>query len=130
MVYLARLRIFDTPLVGLYLHDIDGLDPQPDPHDHPWPFLSLVLSGGYLEDMFERYLGRTWVKKRRYWRKGSVHLMWPHGQAHRIIGVHHGTRTLILRGPRLGEWGFYSLVQEGSNLYRMDRWTNWKDYLK
>src|SRR3954449_5709224 len=47
--YLTRLRIVQTPWFGVYLHRFDGPDPRPTLHDHPWPFLSFVLRGGYTE---------------------------------------------------------------------------------
>lgn len=48
--YLDRLRLVQTPLFGLYLHHIHRPDREPDPHDHPWWFASLVLTGPRRED--------------------------------------------------------------------------------
>lgn len=47
-----RRRGFDLfgDRIGIYLHHIAGADPGLDLHDHPWPFVALVLWGGYYED--------------------------------------------------------------------------------
>ena len=50
--YLDRLRIIQTPWFGLYLHHIHRPDREPDPHDHPWWFASLVLTGWYEEELW------------------------------------------------------------------------------
>src|SRR5436309_679857 len=46
--YLRRLLLFKTPWFGIYLHEFLGPD-DACTHDHPWPFLSLILWGGYWE---------------------------------------------------------------------------------
>jgi hypothetical protein len=50
--YLDRLRIVGTPQFSLYLHHIHRPDEEPDPHDHPWWFASLVLAGWYEETVW------------------------------------------------------------------------------
>jgi hypothetical protein len=50
--YLDRLRIVQTPLFGIYLHHIHRADREPFPHDHPWWFASLVLTGSYSETVW------------------------------------------------------------------------------
>lgn len=52
-VYLRRLRVAQTPLCGLYLHWINEPDTDRDLHDHPWVFWSLILRGGYSEDILD-----------------------------------------------------------------------------
>lgn len=47
--YLWRLRILQTPWFGVYLHKLCSPDPRDVLHDHPWPFVSFVLKGGYRE---------------------------------------------------------------------------------
>ena len=118
--YLDRLRVVQTPLFGVFLHRIHQPDVDRDPHDHPWPFLSFVLSGGYTE--------RIWADKKRRrndlhsleFRRGrwSLHRMRA-DRAHRILSVEDQLWTLVLTGPRKRDWGF---------------WTNdglvlWRDYL-
>ena len=47
--YLTRWRLIQTPWFGIYLHRFDGPDPRETLHDHPWPFVSVVLSFGSLK---------------------------------------------------------------------------------
>ena len=111
LVYLVRLRIVQTPWFGVYLHDIHEPDNDPHPHDHPWTFVSIVLRGGYHEELSCVWPGRRirswphrWEKKRGRW---SVHRM-NQSLAHRITHVRPRTKTLVLVGPRRSEWGFYA----------------------
>jgi len=41
--YLDRLRVLQTPWFSVLLHRIHEPDLDRDPHDHPWPFVSLIL---------------------------------------------------------------------------------------
>lgn len=120
--YLDRLRIVDTPWFGVYLHRIKGPDPQPDPHDHPWDFTSIVLAGGYTEEVWRAALGPIESYSRR-WLVGSFHTMRGDGVAHRIVTAEPHTITLILRRKRFREWGFWTI--EDNHLIG---WTDWKDY--
>lgn len=130
--YLFRIRLIDTPRFGVYLHHITGLDPQPIPHDHPWPFKSLVLSGGYSEQVFaprSPFLvmgGERCLVKTNYWGRGSVHRMGSSLVAHRITGFKPNTWTLILRGRRDKDWGFWHISAEDP-VFR--GFTNWRDYV-
>lgn len=117
-VYLDRLRVVQTPWLSLYLHRLDVPDPGVDLHDHPWPFLSLILRGGYTEEVAETrwaplYAGiaeRYPSAERgvsRSWRTGTVHRM-ALTHCHRIVRLHRSpTWTLILTGRRRQSWGFY-----------------------
>ena len=114
--YIDRLRLFETPWLSLYLHKIHRPDVEPDPHDHPWPFASLVLLGGYREV--------TWPDKHndshrfsRYRARFSVRLT-RRRAAHMITEVRSPLWTLVLAGPDKGEWGYY---QRGE-------YTRWQDY--
>ena len=117
--YLRRLRIVQTPSFGVYLHRIYLPDEDRDPHDHPWPFVSLVLGGGYVEEVFEAASRRsadaeTWKEVRGRW---SLHRM-PLSLAHKITTLQPGTRTLVLVGRRRRQWGFWT----------RDRWVPWTEY--
>lgn len=113
-IYLDRWG-FEHPRVGgLFLHRMDAPDPGLDLHDHPWSFLSIVLTGGYIEERadtrnapkiaaFDRAQRGIIVGRRR----GSARVM-------RLDECHRITRldaprvwTLVLHGPRRRSWGFY-----------------------
>jgi hypothetical protein len=48
-VHFRRYRILETPWFSLYIHNILESDLDLHMHDHPWDFVSVMLSGGYLE---------------------------------------------------------------------------------
>jgi hypothetical protein len=58
VIYLRRFYLFRAKWFGswlskfvgdLYLHHIVRSDDDPDPHDHPWGFVGLILAGGYTD---------------------------------------------------------------------------------
>lgn len=104
-VYLHRIRVVQTPLISVYLHDLNLPDTDRDPHDHPWNFLSIVLRGGYVERLWFAPMALPAVT--RTWRRFSVHRM-KRGKAHMIDSVKPRTKTLVVTGRRQGSWGFYT----------------------
>lgn len=46
---LIRRVLFRVPRFGIYLHHLLRSDYDRALHDHPWPFISIVLRGGYWE---------------------------------------------------------------------------------
>lgn len=116
VVYLRRLRIVQTPYFGVYLHWIYLPDRDRDSHDHPWPFTSTVLRGGYTEEIFApraRYLPtRTVFRAPRTTHRMRV------DQAHRITTVLPRTVTLVVTGRRSRTWGFWTT----------DGFVPWTDY--
>jgi hypothetical protein len=119
--YLIRRRLIQTPLFGVYVHQLLGPDKE-DPHDHPWSFVSVVLRGGYTEDFYPfPHLAAARVVpffRRQEWRRGSAHRMGT-ATAHRITHVLPGTVSLIFVGRRKREWGFFPA---GGG------WVPWKEY--
>ena len=114
--YLRRLHVFRFEWASrlgarrggaVMLHWINGPDPQPDPHDHPVSFLSIVLRGGYVEHRYRRSGngGAWWIVE--------VHpVRWFNlirsRDVHRIVEVRPGTVTLAIAGPTTREWGFHT----------------------
>lgn len=81
-------------------------------HDHPWPFLSVVLRGGYWEHVlvnrkrveknFE--IPRVFVKRRA---PGHIILAMPrHMHRVELFTENADTWTLVFMGPRVKAWGF------------------------
>lgn len=118
-IYLARLRIVQTPWFGVYLHDINEPDADRDPHDHPWTFYSLVLRGSYTEELHPYPHVDNTVIRPQTWRRWSLHRM-GRETAHRITYAAPGLRTLIFTGPRRRNWGFYTQPWGG--------FVSWQDY--
>jgi hypothetical protein len=50
-VYLSRLMLLKTPWFGIYFHVIRRPDWAHCQHDHPWPFVTCILRGGYEEEV-------------------------------------------------------------------------------
>lgn len=116
--YLARLRLVQTPLFGIYLHDIYEPD-DGDPHNHPWPFVSIVLRGAYQETVLPKPKTQPKYIVTKHHRRFSAHFMGRHA-AHRVMQLsQEPVKTLILVGPRSkAGWGFF----------RGGLYTPWQEY--
>lgn len=78
VLYLRRFFLFRSKWLrkiglrvnwcNLYLHHIVRPDDDPDPHDHPWSFISLVLKGGYWDEQWRWNAPFTfsWGKDREF----------------------------------------------------------------
>lgn len=106
VTYLRRLRILQTPWFGVYLHWIYLPDRDRDLHDHPWPFTSVVLRGGYTEEVMQPRVYKSVSVKKTHGRF-SAHVMHL-DQAHQITRIESGTVTLVLVGKRSRTWGFWT----------------------
>lgn len=114
--YLFRWYVLPrNPLINVYIHKFMRDDDDRAMHDHPWPSVSLVLAGGYVE--------HTDAGKRHY-RPGSL-IVRRATHTHRIELLRDGERpkpawTLFVTGPRVREWGFH--CPQG--------WMPWKKFVK
>lgn len=141
-VYLRRLYLIDCPLFGVMLHNIRRPDQDRALHDHPFSFVSLILRGGYVEELelpdrirqlsrHDEIISATpdenpWAltdgqaifHRRRRHRAGSV-LVRPAETLHRITTVAPDCWTLVVHGRRRRTWGF---VEAGGE------WTDWRTY--
>lgn len=100
--YLTRWRLVQTPWFGFYLHRFDAPDSRPTLHDHPWPFLSIMLRGGYVE----RRLDPQTLEVDEH--HTVRHLNWmPAFGAHSIMRLlRTPTWSLVLVGRRARIWGY------------------------
>lgn len=104
--YLTRWRLFQTPLCGVYLHKIGTPDPRDTLHNHPWPFVAVILRGGYLEavkdeEIYARWKRVRWVNVKRF-----------NNSFHWIMSLDRTpTWTLMFVGRRRRVWGY--LDREG-----------------
>jgi hypothetical protein len=99
------LRWFVLPhnrFLNIYLHRFVASD-DPVPHDHPWPFFSMVLGRGYIEatDASRIRRGRGSVAFREATFSHSVELL--RDRSGREIPCW----TLVITGPRCRAWGFW-----------------------
>lgn len=103
---------------SFYLHEIFGSDNELILHDHPWPSLSFVLKGAYVEHTIRA----GGIHERRIRKAGDIIFRLP-ATPHRLEmpeGAEDSCWTLFLAGPRVREWGFHS----------PDGWIPWKDFAK
>lgn len=116
-VYLTRWFLLGThsSWLALMLHKMHQPDDDACHHDHPWSFLTLVLWGGYFEEMtaadgsvrtLHNRPGR--IRYRRAEHTHRVHRL-PRGSCY----------TLVLRFRWRREWGFHT--PEG--------WVQWKRFI-
>lgn len=112
----ARSIPFLNPTIHLFHRgDNDGL------HDHPWPWVTIILAGGYWET----------TKHGRFWRGPGTILFKSHLAFHRIEldPRHPYVVTMFIMGPKTkgprkrGDWGF--LVNRLGRL----RWIPWTVHL-
>jgi cold shock CspA family protein len=100
IVNMIRYYLLVTPVFELYLHQFTN-DDEPLLHDHPWSFISLLLSGGYIEHFSDnRSVPRSrWsFSLRSSERKHRVSV------PDRYRGK---TITLLLTGRRHRKWFFW-----------------------
>ena len=115
---------------NITLHKIVRSD-DPIMHDHPWPFITIILKGGYWEHTpvynddgkmiteFSRWRGPGSIIKRR-----ADEFHWLELEAEQPV------TSLFFMGPQQREWGF--LVQARRGVHRWvkhDHYhTAWKPY--
>lgn len=95
--YLDRIRIIETPYFNIFYHKILRSDWDRALHDHPWSFLSIILSGGYTEHTPDG---------QKFFPAGSV-VKHRGSDLHRLeLEKGKVARTLVLTGPKYKAWGF------------------------
>ena len=103
-VYLTRWTLLNMGRLGrIALHRFHRPDADPELHDHPWSFLSLVVKGSYVEELGGcRFAVRRGFLSLAY-RQAAI----PHRVAAMSAG---GCWTLLwISGKHRGrEWGFYT----------------------
>jgi len=95
---------------NIFLHNFHKGDLD-DLHDHPWPYFTLILRGGYWEH----------TPDGKYWR-GVGHFRFSSPRSLHRIELQPGTNpwTLFIPGPKVREWGF---IKEG-------KWVQHEQYLE
>jgi hypothetical protein len=122
--YLERYYLFlrerEQFPFNVFLHKFLKSDPD-DVHDHPWPYATLILKGGYWEwiphfDTVGRKTGEYQV-----WRGPGHFRISKANSFHRIeLDPDITAWTLFMPGPKQRDWGF--LVK--------NKWIQWEQYLK
>jgi len=110
--YMHRWLI-ETPWFTLRLHKILASDQDEELHDHPWAFCSLLLRGAYQEvepGPYGRDLhaGVSWDRTRRIFRAPAINFRPDATAPHRLEVVDGPIWTLVVTGPRVRPWGFWT----------------------
>lgn len=136
-VYLVRYIVFKSRFGCIYIHRFMRSDAD-DPHDHPFCFLTYVISGGYTEVCYDR--GKSTVKDNKFeslWtkitkqRKPGTLAYRRDCDIHQVVvdkarnmeEIKDAPYTVCLIGPRRKEWSFYPLEMKGSGSI------DWRKYL-
>jgi len=90
--------------------------PEDGLHDHPWPYMTIILEGGYIEHTPEGQKLRL---------PGDVVIGWPRS-LHRVELLDEGkpTWTLFFMGPRIRTWGFRIDKATGGHI-----WYDWRIWI-
>ena len=122
--YLERYYLFlrerDRFPFNVFLHKFLKSDPD-DVHDHPWPYATLILKGGYWEwtPRFDDR-GNKITELVRWCGPGSFR--WASANTYHRVELDPDVEcwTLFMPGPKQRDWGF--LVR--------NQWIQWEEYLK
>ncbi len=106
--YLARYSLLKLPFFRILLHHILRSDEDPDLHDHPWSFVSIILWKGYVE---ERATGKRRIRAGEVVRHAAT-------DAHRL-DLEKPAWTLVFATGKTRAWGFHA----------DDRWIPYREYL-
>ena len=120
--YLTRWTILGGKQFAVYLHKFHRSD-RDDLHDHPWPFITIILWRGYI-DVSDVVCGPGECGRDRLFR--SRKRMRPGMVAFRKATHRHKVElingrsawSLVIRGSYVRDWGFFT--HEG--------WQRWKEY--
>jgi len=123
--YLIRYSLFSCRLFAVKVHHILMSD-DACLHSHPWPFISIILRGGYTEQRFvntppKQY--NAWLSNRRRkthtWYRAGSFLWRPKDSVHRLVLPKGKTAwTLVITFKKVQDWGFFT--PKG--------FVNWKEY--
>jgi hypothetical protein len=122
--YLERYYVFlkerNRFPFNVFLHKFLKSDPD-DVHDHPWPYATLILKGGYWE-WIPQFNGQGQkIGEVAAWRGPGHFRIAPARSFHRIeLDPAVTAWSLFMPGPKQRDWGF--LVR--------NQWIQWEEYLK
>lgn len=102
--YMVRYKLFRCPWFKIFLHHILRSDEDPELHDHPWNFVSLILWSGY--DEVVPVGGSTIIHRIRKVRGGDM-IRHRAADAHRLI-LDRPAWTLVAVTGKKRHWGFWT----------------------
>jgi hypothetical protein len=108
--YLERYYLFlkdrDRFPFNVFLHKFLKGDPD-DVHDHPWPYATLILKGGYYEWLPQFNSKGEKIGELQVWRGPGSFRICGANSYHRIeLDPSITAWTLFMPGPKKRDWGF------------------------
>ena len=100
---------------GLYVHKFLRSDHDRALHDHPWPFVALILKGGYVE-AHDQTIDGTLACEMRF--PGDVLVRAAEWRHRVILPKGEASWSLVIVGRRQRRWGFF--LPNG--------WCHWRQY--
>lgn len=101
---MIRWALFRVDAIGIYIHKFCRSDYERALHDHPWPFISVILRGGYFETHNQTLDGKITSE----WRAPGSVLLRPAEWRHRVeIDPGKTSWSLVIVGRRSRAWGFF-----------------------
>ena len=96
-------RLLQKLGIAVRIHHILRSDQGRDPHDHPWPFVTVILRGGYFEHRFDQ--DGAWAGIKWY---GAGSILFRRAKDFHILELPPGKTawTLFITGPKQQTWGF------------------------
>lgn len=111
----TRYYLVETRAFAIYLHHLHTSDEDRALHDHPWSFVTCLLSSGYFEHTPSvQRLGTVKTWRRRF------SILWRPAEWQHRLELVRPTWTLVLRFRRRREWGFETAKG----------WMDWRSYGK
>lgn len=113
---------------NVFLHQFLRSDPD-DLHDHPWPYATLILKGGYWEWVPEfNSVHGTICGEKKIWRGPGHFRVCKAGSYHRIeIEPGVDCWTLFMPGPQQRDWGFLTHKNWDWTTFK---WVQHENYIK
>ena len=126
--YLERYYLFlkdrDKFPFNVFIHKFLKSDPDV-PHDHPWPYATLILKGGYYEWVPQFNVQGEKIGETKHWRKPGHFRTCSANSFHRIeLDPNITAWTLFMPGPHKREWGFLA------GYYKDTTWIHNEKFLK
>jgi len=120
--YITKLYLWRTPWQQTSIHWLHRKDPGGDLHDHPRSFISILLRGGYTEQISVfhpvQWFSDTIPYVSHVFRSAFSIAFRKAETAHAIVDVDPGTVSLVLWGRKRRPWGFHTRLG----------WVPWKVY--
>jgi len=111
---------------NVFLHNFHRSDPD-DLHDHPWPYATLILKGGYWEWIPKFDSDGTIIGEKKVWRAPG-HFRTCNANSYHRIELEPGVDcwTLFMPGPQQREWGFLTHTDWNPATYL---WVHFTEYI-